>query len=101
MSEDFVSSEDSGDSQVAYKKRRSPSRYVIHKGGIPSQVIDYLISYGAGVEKASSVICKDLDISGRALYNSTKTAIRHGVLVKRLEDGENFWSVRSSPPKGL
>jgi hypothetical protein len=79
----------------ANKRRRSPSRYSLHAGKIPARVIEYLVSYGAGTEKASHVICDDLEIDPAQFERSVATAVRRGVLVKRLLDGRNVWSVRS------
>jgi hypothetical protein len=81
------------------RARRSPSRYPLHAGKIPARVIEYLVSYGAGVEKSTMVICDDLDIDARQFAKSITAAVRRGVVVKRLDGGVNLWSVRASPAR--
>jgi hypothetical protein len=79
----------------ARKRRRSPSRYPLHAGKIPQRVIEYLVSYGEGVEKSTGVILDDLGIRNRELHEATKRALKYGVLTKRIVGGQNYWSVCS------
>lgn len=80
-------------------KRASPRTYPMRRGGLPARLIAYFVSFGAGVEKSTPIVCEDNDIDAKRLDGAMVAALRRGIVRKRLVNGVNLWCVPAGAKK--